>query len=99
MGGRGPKGTTDWTRYTVELDLPAEATNINFGVLMPGKGAAWFDDLAIELDGKEFTDPALFDFTFEGDALKGLAAPTGAMNGGYTATIDRDQAHRGKANL
>jgi erythromycin esterase len=27
-------------------------TNINFGVLMPGNGKAWFDDLSIELDGK-----------------------------------------------
>jgi erythromycin esterase len=52
MNNRGAKGTTDWTKYTIEFKIDDKLTNINFGVLMPGNGKAWFDDLSIELDGK-----------------------------------------------
>lgn len=52
MAGRGPSGTTPWTRYSIEMDIDTAIQNINFGVLMPGDGKAWFDDLQIELDGK-----------------------------------------------
>jgi len=62
MGGRGPTGTTPWTRVTIELDIDSTLTNINFGVLMPGSGTAWFDALQIELDGQVYpqTTPAAF---------------------------------------
>ncbi|MGD8414321.1 MAG: erythromycin esterase family protein, partial [Candidatus Latescibacterota bacterium] len=65
MTGRGPTGTTDWKRYSVELDIPADATNINFGVLMPGEGRSWFDKLEVDLDGVEYESPGTFDFDFE----------------------------------
>ncbi|MFQ5639879.1 MAG: erythromycin esterase family protein, partial [bacterium] len=52
MNDRGPSGTTPWTKYEIELDLDTTAHNINFGVLLPGDGKAWFDGLQIELDGK-----------------------------------------------
>jgi hypothetical protein len=37
MQGRGARGTTDWKRYEIQLPVDSLATNINFGVLMPGK--------------------------------------------------------------
>ena len=52
MQSRGVTGTTDWTRYVVDLPVDANAKNINFGLLMPGDGTAWFDDLTVELDGQ-----------------------------------------------
>ncbi len=62
MADRGPKGTTPWEQYTVELDVDKEATNINFGVLMTGKGTAWFDGLRIELDGALYEQVAPVPF-------------------------------------
>jgi erythromycin esterase-like protein len=96
MGGRGPSGTTDWTEYRVELDVPAETVNINFGVIMPGKGEAWFDDLKIELDGKEYRDPAMFAFDFEGEELVGVSPMSTPA---YRSEIDQEQAHGGKGSL
>ena len=32
MGDRGPQGTTDWTRFEIEIPVAADARNINFGV-------------------------------------------------------------------
>lgn len=54
MADRGPKGTTDWQEYVIELDIPEEGSNINFGVLLVGTGKAWFDNLQIALDGEPY---------------------------------------------
>lgn len=54
MQSRGIKGTTDWQRYTITLPLPDEAESIHVGGLLVGKGAAWFDDFELTVDGKPF---------------------------------------------
>ena len=95
MQARGARGTTDWTMFTIELPVDASARNIMFGVLMPGGGTAWFDDLLVTIDGVPFLDPNLFDFTFESPALKGLN-PTGA---GYTIALDAAVARGGRQSL
>lgn len=51
MDGRGVTGTTGWTACEIELDVDTLAVNISFGVLLTGKGTAWFDDLEVELNG------------------------------------------------
>jgi erythromycin esterase len=48
---QGPKGTTPWTRHTLEVDVPAETRTVFFGVRLAGNGTAWFDAVAIEVDG------------------------------------------------
>jgi erythromycin esterase-like protein len=53
---RAPKGTTDWKHYELEISVSTEATRINFGALLAGNGAAWFDGLTVELDGKPYED-------------------------------------------
>ncbi|MCF8356922.1 MAG: erythromycin esterase family protein, partial [Melioribacteraceae bacterium] len=52
MSNRGAKGTTDWKKYSIEFRIDDKLTNIKFGVLLPGNGKAWFDNLSIELDEK-----------------------------------------------
>lgn len=56
MEGRGAHGTTDWTRFQIELEIPTGAKAIYFGALLGGDGTAWFDDLTVEIDGKPFTE-------------------------------------------
>src|SRR5207247_6627639 len=56
MQDRGATGTTDWKQYVIELPVDASATSVVFGMLMPGDGKAWFDDLAIEIDGQRYAD-------------------------------------------
>ncbi|HET9235489.1 MAG TPA: erythromycin esterase family protein, partial [Candidatus Eisenbacteria bacterium] len=52
MRSQKVNGTKDWKRYTIELDIPADADTVRFGALMSGHGEAWFDSLAIAIDGK-----------------------------------------------
>lgn len=95
MDKRGATGTTDWRRYDIELAVPAGAVNINFGALLTGDGAAWFDDWTVELDGTPYTDPARFDFGFES------ASPIGffTAGNGYGIGLDSTTFHGGKQSL
>ena len=91
MNDRGPKRTTNWTRYEIQLTIPADATNINFGVLHPGNGTAWFDSLAVEINGVPYHDPAAkFDLDFEN--LSGYY--TGGS--GFEVGLDSKVAHSGR---
>jgi C-terminal processing protease CtpA/Prc len=58
MANRPVKGTTEWTEYSIQLPIHAEARKVFFGVLLVGSGAAWADDLQLLVDGKPVTDAA-----------------------------------------
>jgi hypothetical protein len=49
MQQRPIKGTTDWTRYEIVLDVPTTAAALAFGVLLSGDGQVWMDDLNFEV--------------------------------------------------
>jgi hypothetical protein len=53
MQNRPIKGTRDWTRCTVVLDVDAKAEAIAFGILLAGKGAVWLNDVRFETVGPE----------------------------------------------
>jgi C-terminal processing protease CtpA/Prc len=52
MSGRGVTGTTDWTKYEIELEFDSSATHFVVGGMLPGKGKMWLDDLEVTIDGK-----------------------------------------------
>lgn len=95
MQANAVAGTTDWTRYHFDLDIPKETTNINFGVLQSGTGTAWFDDIRITLDGEPAAEAAQFDLDFEGRAANPLY-----MGGrGYQVAIEGPTAKSGSRSL
>ena len=49
MNDRLVKGTTEWTKYEIVLDVPLKASNIAFGALLSGTGQIWFDNLSFEI--------------------------------------------------
>lgn len=53
MQQRAVKGTRDWQQYTIVLDVPEQADQVAFGLLLTGKGQVWMDDLKFEVVGKE----------------------------------------------
>ena len=53
MQGRPIKGTTDWQKYEVVLDVPQESVAIAFGILLTGKGQAWLSEVQFEEVGAE----------------------------------------------
>ena len=49
MQDRPIKGTTDWKKYELVLDLPNEASNIAFGALLSKTGQIWIDNVNFEI--------------------------------------------------
>lgn len=95
MQSQNITGSRDWREYSLELDIPAETKNINFGMINTGTGTAWFDDLKIELDGKRYTDPTFFTLDFERDMIKGFFTPPST----YDVELDTDIKHGGAKSL
>jgi erythromycin esterase-like protein len=94
MQDRGVTGTTDWKRYDIELPVGADARNINFGAILTGDGSAWFDGLAIELDGKPYAANGLIDLDFE-DSGRGFFLG----GNGYQVRPVSEVFHTGKQSL
>lgn len=53
MQNRPIKGTSDWTRYEIVLDVPQAATALAFGILLEGKGEVWLDDVQFAVVGSD----------------------------------------------
>jgi hypothetical protein len=49
MERRPIRGTKDWTRVEVVLDVAPEASQIAFGASLTGAGVVWIDDVRIEV--------------------------------------------------
>ena len=53
MQDRPIKGTTDWKKYEIVLDVPGNSHAIAFGVLLAGQGTVWLDDATFEVVQKD----------------------------------------------
>ncbi len=95
MQARAPRGTTAWTPYVIELEVPDETIDINFGCLVSGSGRAWFDDLRIELDGEAVADSDSLELGFDGPELRGFSLRAD----GYHAELSDEAAGRGGGSL
>ncbi|HTL81570.1 MAG TPA: hypothetical protein VL651_07690 [Bacteroidia bacterium] len=49
MHDRPLRGTNDWTKCELVLDVANDATEIAFGALLAGTGQVWFDDIKFEV--------------------------------------------------
>jgi hypothetical protein len=103
MADRSIVGTTDWKKYEIVLDVPKEAATIVFGLLLPGKGTAWVDDLKLEKVAPDtpVTDPSQrttpHNTDFEAAATRRRLPPAWLGGGdGYEFAIDQKVAHGGK---
>ena len=57
MQAKGIKGTTDWKKYEVTVNMnPANTKAIVMGGLLVGKGKMWLDGLRVTIDGKDVAD-------------------------------------------
>ncbi|WP_394664885.1 S41 family peptidase [uncultured Chryseobacterium sp.] len=65
MQNVGLKGTNDWKKYEVTLNMSPENTQqIVIGALLSGKGKIWVDDLKVSIDGKDIDNAKIFEKKF-----------------------------------
>ncbi len=70
MSNRPIKGTSDWKKYEIVLDVPFNASKLAYGALLSGTGQIWFDNLNFEIvdstiattGRKENTEPVNLNF-------------------------------------
>ena len=43
MSDRRIKGSKDWDRVNLVLDIPVEAESVSYGIMLEGKGKVWFE--------------------------------------------------------
>jgi len=89
LGDGAPKGTGDWKKFELEVAVPAETQNINFGALLAGEGKAWFDGLAVDVDGVRYENESVFRFL----------QPNRYQQGPYELLVDRDTVREGRPAL
>jgi RNA polymerase sigma factor (sigma-70 family) len=53
MEKRAPQGTSDWEEYSIVLDVPNEATSLNYGFFLKGQGQVWVNAVTITPVGPE----------------------------------------------
>lgn len=53
MDDRPIRGTTDWKKYDLVVQVPAKSTGIAFGLMLIGKGQLWIDDVSFEEVGQD----------------------------------------------
>jgi hypothetical protein len=53
MQDRAIKGTNEWKKYEIVLDVPKNSVRIAYGVLVSGEGTVWMDDLNFEVVSKD----------------------------------------------
>lgn len=49
MSDRPIKGTTEWTKCEIVLDVPSNASMLAYGALLSGTGQIWFDNIKFEI--------------------------------------------------
>jgi len=60
MENRKMRGTHDWTLQQIVLDVPKFASTVNYGLILSGAGAAWIDDIVLEVVDKKAKRTGLF---------------------------------------
>lgn len=50
MQNRRVQGTTQWTRFSVQVPVVGSTRSLGFGVILEGPGTAWFADLRLTSD-------------------------------------------------
>lgn len=53
MQQRPIKGTKDWAKYEIVLDIPERAQELAYGILLSHTGQVWMDDLKMEEVGMD----------------------------------------------
>ncbi len=107
MQERPLRSTTPWTKHDVVLDVAADATSLDFGLLQSGAGTSWIDDATLEVVGNDVATTNLDRRAFvleNGDFERPGSEPEGWSLDGpagheLAATVVHDEHHGGSASM
>ncbi|WP_255990625.1 hypothetical protein [Chitinolyticbacter albus] len=53
MFTRGIKHNEDWARHDIVMDIPAAAAQVQYGLILSGKGVSWLDEPELAIVGRD----------------------------------------------
>jgi hypothetical protein len=80
MKKRAVRGTHGWQDYEIVLEIPVEATDISFGVLLYGSGGVWLSHPRIETVPSYVPTTGHSMMPTEREPVNTAALPQGATN-------------------
>jgi hypothetical protein len=87
MGINFIRGTHEWARYTVVVDVPLEADRLFYGVALQGPGELWVDNASFAIDGRALQHPGTFGDNSVGDPTRSWLVPV-PTNLDFEGTIE-----------
>ncbi len=102
---KGPITDKQWTKYSIDAEVPENASVIRLGLVMLGDGISWFDkaELQIVENGKELEKNYAKNPDFEdgnvGSILLGWTFPESAEKSGYSCQTTSSEKYKGKNSL
>jgi len=95
-----PVTTSQWQRYEIVGDIPANATALSLGTMLVGKGKAAFDEVVLEVEVEgTWTPVPLPDPGYEQTRVGASPAGWGTFGPGYQMTVEASGAAAGKQCL
>jgi WD40 repeat protein/tRNA A-37 threonylcarbamoyl transferase component Bud32 len=107
MIDRRIKGTSEWKKYEIVLDVPESSQSISLGFGMKGKGQVWVDDFQFEIVGQEVPTtaatmhPSPVNLDFEeahARVPEGWHSMSRGSEKGYATGLDTAVRHTGTAS-
>jgi hypothetical protein len=80
MQARAVRGTQGWQDYEIVLDVPSQATDISFGVLLNGSGSVWLSRVRFETVGYYVPTTGPGGFPQEMQQISKFQFPQGPAN-------------------
>lgn len=90
METSGPKGTSSWGRYSIELEVDSAAEKIVFGCNVIGSGKAWFDHMEIFVSNVKYHDFIPSETTPTNEDLKSICSAAIPLEFPLLATDNSD---------
>jgi len=98
-GTQDVSGSTPWAPYDFTLEIPDSISFIRFGCMLAGGGTAWFDSLAIEIDGEPFAGNEDLDLTMERTDRPVGFSNVGVKGRPYAIDLDSTTVFAGEYSL
>lgn len=59
---RSIKGTNDWSKYEIVLEIPLNSAKLVYGILLSGTGQLWFDEINFEVVNNDIPTTGYLSF-------------------------------------
>lgn len=87
--------TTDWTSYSLVVDVPLESTNIVYGIFLQGQGELWLGNVSIQAVTEDTLPTGVWAYKWQGEQPNGWWPNCCAGFSDLDIGLDQNETHQG----